>query len=160
MDPHTTMPMPTSGERTVTRDVRGEHPGGVDSGELHRLCTFELDLDCGHCVTVSLNGWYPVSVACCDRLGGAWFADTYHCTSSHVEYVRCLSQRYEYRAVGAAREATVLLHRRSRTDDPVVSTYRWQSSAGRFPARVGAPRHIPLPSSGHSADLRSTATHV
>ena len=111
---------------------------------LHRLCTFELDLTCGHCVTVSLNGWYPVSVACCDRLGGSWFDGTFYAFGSGVEYVRCLSERYEHRPPGAVREPTVLLARRSRTDDPFIPVHAWQSaSAGRFPVRVGGPFNTP-----------------
>ncbi|MDG6104029.1 hypothetical protein Daura_23085 [Dactylosporangium aurantiacum] len=42
----------------------------IDGKELHRLCVFALALTCGHRVTLAVNGWYPVSVACCDRLGG------------------------------------------------------------------------------------------
>jgi len=110
-------------------------------GELHRLCVFELDLTCGHCVTIAVNGWYPVSVACCDRLGGNWAADMYIPFSPSVEYVRVLEERYEHRPPGAEREATQLLTRRDRTDDPVVpSEPRQRGSAGRFPERVGGPR--------------------
>ena len=119
-------------------------PSTVEGLELHRLCTFELDLTCGHCVTGSLNGWYPVSVACCDRLGGAWADGTFHAFVSGVEYVRCLSERYEHRRPGAVREPTVLLARRSRTDGPFIAVHAWQSaSAGRFPTRVGGPANTP-----------------
>jgi hypothetical protein len=118
----------------------------VESLELHRLCTFELDLTCGHCVMVSLNGWSSVSVACCDRLGGSWFDGTYYVFDSGVEYVRCLSERYEHRPPSALREPTVPLARRPRTDDPFIPVHRWQSaSAGRFPERVGGPLNTPHP---------------
>lgn len=121
-----------------------EDESAVAGMTLHRLCTFELDLTCGHCVTVSVNGWYPVSVACCDRLGGSWYQGTYHPFSSDVEYVRCLAERYEHRPAGAAREPTVLLARRPRTDDPIVAADPWQlPSAGRFPERVGGPFNTP-----------------
>ena len=121
-------------------------PSTTEDLELHRLCTFELDLTCGHRVTVSLNGWYPVSVACCDRLGGAWFDGTFYAFASGVEYVRCLSQRSEHRPPGAPREPTVLLARRPRTDDPFTPVHRWQSaSGGRFPIRVGGPFNSPHP---------------
>ncbi|MDT5026443.1 MAG: hypothetical protein QOE61_2869 [Micromonosporaceae bacterium] len=111
---------------------------------LHRLCTFELDLTCGHCVTVSLNGWYPVSVACCDRLGGSWADGTFYAFDSVIEYARRLSERYEHRPPGAPREPTVLLDRQSRTDDPFIPVHAWQSaSAGRFPIRVCGPANTP-----------------
>jgi hypothetical protein len=115
-----------------------------DPTEVHRLCIFELDLTCGHCVTVSLNGWYPVSVSCCDRLGGAWYDGAYYPFDSQVDYVRCLEERYEPRPPGAEREPLHVLDRRARTDNPVIPIRSWQqSSAGRFPARVGGP--IPDP---------------
>jgi hypothetical protein len=117
-----------------------------DPTELHRLCTFELDLTghVGHCVTVSLNGWYPVSVSCCDRLGGAWYDGTYYPFDSPVDYVRCLEERYEPRPPGAEREPLQVLDRRARTDNPVIPIHSWQQgSAGRFPGRVGGP--IPDP---------------
>jgi hypothetical protein len=41
-----------------------------DGAELHRLCRFSLSLTCGHRAIVTVNGWYPVRVPCCDRLGG------------------------------------------------------------------------------------------
>jgi hypothetical protein len=126
-----------SGTGSDTADVETDT---TDALELHRLCEFELDLTCGHCVTVSLNGWYPVSVACCDRLGGSWSNASYYPYASGVEYARCLSERYEHRPPGALREPTVLLDRRSRTDNPFVPVHAWQSaSAGRFPERVGGP---------------------
>jgi hypothetical protein len=112
----------------------------ADADELHRLCVFELDLTCGHCVTVSLNGWYPVSVACCDRLGGAWYDGIYYPFSSDVDYVRLLVERYEHRPAGAHREPLRVLNRRARTDDAVIPIHSWQrGSAGRFPAWVGGP---------------------
>ncbi|MGI5185487.1 hypothetical protein ACQEVZ_55515 [Dactylosporangium sp. CA-152071] len=128
----------------MTTPTPAADPSDVAGMELHRLCTFELDLTCGHCVTVSRNGWYPVSVSCCDRLGGSWFDGRYYAFSSDVEYVRCLSERYEHRPPGAWREPTVLVARRPRTDDPFTPVHTWQSaSAGRFPVRVGGPYNTP-----------------
>ena len=116
----------------------------MDGWVLHRLCTFELDLTCGHCVTVSLDGWYPVSVACCDRLGGSWVGGTFYAFRCDVEYARCLSERYEHHPPGVGRAPTVVLARRPRTDDPFVPMHAWQSaSGGRFPIRVGAPANFP-----------------
>jgi hypothetical protein len=116
----------------------------MDGPELQRLCTFELDLTCGHCVTARVNGWYPVSVACCDRLGGSWFDGVFYAFVSGVEYVRCLSERYEHRPPGALREPTVLLTRRPRTDDPFTPVHPSRSAhAGRFPMRVGGPYNTP-----------------
>ncbi len=126
----------------------------AEAGELHRLCVFKLDLTCGHRVTVAVNGWYPVSVACCDRLGGTWAGGTYIPFSSTVDYVRMVAERYEHRPPGAERAPMQLLARRGRTDDPVLPSHPWQrGSAGRFPARVGGPapdpRHTPP---AHPAD--------
>ena len=137
-------PSPEDGESAATTLGAGLDPAAVHADatavlELHRLCEFELDLTCGHCVTVSLNGWYPVSVACCDRLGGSWSDNTYHPVASGVEYARCLSERYEHRPPGSPREPTVLLARRSRTDEEVSAVDPSRSaSTGRFPERVGA----------------------
>jgi hypothetical protein len=134
-------PMDNSGRSGGNQSV-GRH--GVaepsDLVELHRLCVFELDLTCGHCVTVSRNGWYPVSVACCDRLGGAWFHGTFYSFDSDVDHVRLLQEPYEYRLPAADREPMRLLDRRDRTDDPFIPNRAWQrGSVGRFPARVGGP---------------------
>jgi hypothetical protein len=93
-------------------------PATAEAGELHRLCVFELDLDCGHCVTVAVNGWHPVSVACCDRLGGTWLDGTYIPFSSTVDYVRVVEERYEHRPPGAERAPTRMLARRARTRRP------------------------------------------
>ncbi len=107
--------------------------------ELHRLCVFELSLTCGHLVTIAISGWYPVTVTCCDRLGGTILHGRYVPTSSHVEYVKVLSERYEYRPKGAPRDPDRLIDRRPRTDEPYQSPYpRGGTSAGRYPARVGA----------------------
>jgi hypothetical protein len=35
-----------------------------------------------------LDGWYPVTVACCDRLGGAIADGLFAAFSSDVDYVR------------------------------------------------------------------------
>ncbi|WP_203902847.1 hypothetical protein [Virgisporangium aliadipatigenens] len=100
---------------------------------------FELDLNCGHCVTVSLDGWYPVTVSCCDRLGGTWLSRTFYPIASGVDYVRCLSERYENRPDGTPQDPLVLLHRRDRTDSPRIPQQPWQiGTAGRFPAWIGA----------------------
>jgi hypothetical protein len=141
--------------RPATARTSGHRPPGAataetpaEAGEGHRLCVFELDLTCGHCVTVAVDGWYPVSVACCDRLGGTWAGGTYIPFSSTVEHVRVVAERYERRPPGAEREPAQLLARRARIDDPVVPSHPWQQgSAGRYPARVGGPapdpRHTP-----------------
>jgi hypothetical protein len=121
-------------------------PAGVvgDCVEVHRLCVFDLDLSCGHRLTVMLNGWHPVTVACCDRLGGHWLGGEYCPFASHVEYARCLRERYEQRPKGAAREPLKVIERSDRTDDPLLPTQRWQQpSGGRFPVRVGAPFNSP-----------------
>lgn len=121
-------------------------PPGIDGDpiEVHRLCVFELGLTCGHRLTVSLNGWYPVTIACCDRLGGHWFDGQFYPFASEVEYARCLQERYERRPKGAAREPLQVIQRRDRTDDPFIPIHRWQQpSGGRFPIRVGAPFNSP-----------------
>jgi hypothetical protein len=111
--------------------------------DIHRLCTFDLWLDCGHIATVEVDGWYPVSVSCCDRLGGTMLGGVYVPFASHVEYVNVLSERYERRPADSPRDPTRLTGRRPRTDDPQPPTHRWaKASAGRFPVRVGATRHI------------------
>jgi hypothetical protein len=125
---------------TPTPGVHSTSATCAEAGELHRLCVFDLDLTCGHCVTVAVNGWYPVSVACCDRLGGTWFNDEYIPYASTVDFVRVVQERYEHRPPGAEREPLHVVARRDRTDDPVLPVHAWQrGSAGRFPARVGAP---------------------
>lgn len=116
-------------------------PGPSSDGdvEVHRLCLFDLSLTCGHIATVVVDGWYPVSVACCERLGGTVANGIYRPYNSEVEYVDLLSERYEERPRGVPREPTRVVARRPRTDDPRPPQYRWeQGGAGRFPARVGA----------------------
>src|SRR5829696_2928343 len=71
-----------------------------DGYELHRLCVFVLSLSCGHLVTYFTNGWYPVRVPCCDRLGGTILRGVYVPYSSKVDYVDVLSERYEHRLSG------------------------------------------------------------
>ncbi|SNS98709.1 hypothetical protein SAMN05421812_102637 [Asanoa hainanensis] len=111
--------------------------------EVHRLCIFDLSLDCGHIATVAVNGWHPVNVACCDRLGGIAVHGDYAVYSSSVDYVNPLSERYEDRQPGACRELTVLLRRRPCTDEPTQPSWHGEpTSAGRFPVRVGATWHI------------------
>jgi len=120
------------------RSARAAAPDGRH--ELHRRCVFELDLSCGHCLTVELDGWYPVSVTCCDRLGGIWYNGSYVSFASNVDYARCLQERYEQRPAGAAGEPLRTWGRRARTDNPVPpDDCRPRGSAGRFPARVGGP---------------------
>lgn len=107
--------------------------------EVYRLCVFELDLSCGHLVTAALTGWYPVHVACCDRLGGTISGGVYVAYASDVDYVRVLSERYETRPVGTPLGGTRIIGRRARTDEPYRSPLSAGScSAGRFPACVGA----------------------
>jgi hypothetical protein len=89
----------------------------TESHERHRLCVFDLDLTCGHCVTVTVNGWYPVSVACCDRLGRTWSGAHHTPCTSTVDYARLVEERYEQRPPGIPREPLVLIARRDRTDD-------------------------------------------
>lgn len=107
--------------------------------EVYRLCVFELDLSCGHLVTAALTGWYPVHVACCDRLGGTISGGVYVPYSSEVDYVRVLSERYETRPAGTPPGGTRIIGRRDRTDPPCLSPLPAGSgSAGRLPAYVGA----------------------
>ncbi|MEU8265402.1 hypothetical protein AB0C02_32990 [Micromonospora sp. NPDC048999] len=107
--------------------------------EVYRLCVFDLWLSCGHIATVAVNGWYPVTVACCDRLGGTILRGDYVPYSAQVEYVNLLSEHQVLRPQGTPREPSRLLDRRPRTDRPCRPSYRWgESSAGRYPARVGA----------------------
>jgi hypothetical protein len=116
----------------------GNDPSGTAT-DVRRRCVFDLSLNCGHLATVAIDGWYPVSVSCCDRLGGTALNGNYVPYDSQVEYVNVLSETYEDRPHGAPREPTQLLGRRPRTDDPYVPPYSWAwPSAGRFPARVGA----------------------
>ncbi|MEV4536280.1 hypothetical protein AB0J82_21055 [Asanoa sp. NPDC049518] len=107
--------------------------------ELHRLCVFDLSLDCGHIATVAVNGWHPVNVACCDRLGGVTVHGDYAAFFSAVDYVNLLSERYEHRQPGAPTEPTIVLRRRPRTDEPQQPSWHGEAtSAGRFPVRVGS----------------------
>jgi len=118
--------------------MTGQHPEPGGS-QLHRLCVFDLSLDCGHLATLAVDGGYPVSVACCDRLGGTVRRGVYVAYDSHVEYVNVLSETYEQRPTGTPRDPTRLLGRRSRTDEPRQPAHRGaDGSAGRYPARVGA----------------------
>lgn len=123
------------------------HPGGrsgpadppPDGWQLHRLVVFLLLLSCGHEVSLFVTGWYPVAVACCERLGGTIQGGIYVAFASDVDYVQVLSERYEYRPPGAERERDELRGRRPRTDDPHRSPHPGGgSSTGRYPARVGA----------------------
>jgi len=126
----------------------GETPGGVDfeagdDGEQHRLCVFEFGLSCGHLVTAVMTGWYPVVVSCCDRLGGTVLRGLYVPYASEVDYVNVLSERYESRPKDTRRAPIQIIGRRCRTDEPYLSPFlRDYTSAGRFPARVGATRSL------------------
>lgn len=104
----------------------------ADDGEVHRLCVFEFALSCGHLVTVALTGWYPVTVSCCDRLGGTILRGDYVPYASEIDFVNIRSERYEPRPKGTRPGRTLLIGRWSRTDAP------GQSSTGRFPKWVGA----------------------
>ena len=118
-------------------------PHAADGAEVEvevvRLCVFDLWLTCGHIVTVAVNGWYPVAVACCERLGGTVLRGSYVPYASPVEYVNVVSEGYEQRPKSSPREPTRLLDRRPRTDEPSPPEWSWSRlSAGRYPARVGA----------------------
>ncbi len=112
----------------------------ADEGEeQYRLCVFEFDLSCGHVVTVALTGWYPVVVACCDRLGGTILRGSYVPYASDIDYVRVLSERYELRPKGTPRGSARIIGRRPRTDQPYQPDLPgFYGSAGRYPACVGA----------------------
>lgn len=110
-----------------------------DGWQLHRLVVFLLPLSCGHQVSLFVNGWYPVRVACCDRLGGTIQNGIYVAYASDVDYVQVISERYEYRPPGAIREPNEVRGRWPRTDDPYRSPHPGGgSSTGRYPAHVGA----------------------
>jgi hypothetical protein len=111
----------------------------AEGTEVYRLCVFEFDLSCGHLVTAARTGLYPVCVACCDRLGGTILRGVYVPYASEVDYVRVLAERYETRPTGTPLGGTRLIGRRARTDEPYQpTTHGFLSSAGRYPARVGA----------------------
>jgi hypothetical protein len=113
--------------------------GPPGAGDVHRLCVFDLWLNCGHIATVAIDGWYPVTVACCERLGGTILRGHYVPYASHVDYVTLLTENYEIRPTGTPPEPTHLLARRARTDEPDPSGHPGsQYSARRYPARVGA----------------------
>jgi hypothetical protein len=111
----------------------------ADDGESHRLCRFDLWLTCGHIATVTVDGWYPVTVACCDRLGGTVLHGQFVPYASHVDYVALLAEDYQLRPAGSSREPTRLLARRPRTDEPCPPGHTGhECNAGRYPAWVGA----------------------
>jgi hypothetical protein len=106
--------------------------------EQHRRCVFELDLSCGHVVTYAVTGWYPVSVSCCDRLGGTVVRGQYVAFASDVDFVRLVSERYIDCPVGTPRRPSHVLRRRARTDAPSPPWFPGhRASTGRYPARVG-----------------------
>ncbi|MFD0575196.1 hypothetical protein [Dactylosporangium darangshiense] len=39
--------------------MTGEHEAPGAELQLHRLCVFDLSLNCGHIVTLAIDGWYP-----------------------------------------------------------------------------------------------------
>jgi hypothetical protein len=111
----------------------------TNHGEIHRLCRFDLWLTCGHIATVTVDGWYPVTVPCCDRLGGTILHGQYVPYASHVDYVALLTEDYQLRPADSPREPTRLLARRPRADEPCPPKHTGHDcSAGRYPARVGA----------------------
>lgn len=121
-------------------DTKANLPPPEGPREQHRRCVFDLDLSCGHVVTYAVTGWYPVSVACCDRLGGIVLDGMYVAYCSQVDYVRLRSERYINCPAGTPPRPSRVLRRRSRTDDPARSSYPGhRASSGRFPTRVGAP---------------------
>ncbi|MEU4693735.1 hypothetical protein [Actinoplanes sp. NPDC023714] len=107
--------------------------------ELRRDCLFSLDLSCGHVVLAWVTGFYPVSVPCCDRLGGTIRDGRYVPFVSAVDYARLLFEHYELQSAGSPPDPTQVVGRQARTSDPYrpagESSYL---STGRFPARVGA----------------------
>lgn len=118
-----------------TPPVTTPHSAGsdvADDVQVHRLCVFEFALSCGHLVAIALTGWYPVRVACCDRLGGTIVRGDYVAYASDVDFVDIRSERYESRPKGARLAPTLLIGRWPRTDAPS------RAGAGRFPACVGA----------------------
>ncbi|MEV0903088.1 hypothetical protein [Actinoplanes sp. NPDC049802] len=116
-----------------------DDPESMDGFESNRLCVFEFDLSCGHIVTAVRTGWYPVSVACCSRLGGTIRQGDYVPYASDVDYVRVLVENYELRPRGTLHPTLEIIGRRPRTDEPSSpSFFDDGGSAGRFPARVGA----------------------
>ncbi|GLZ00801.1 hypothetical protein Acsp02_80530 [Actinoplanes sp. NBRC 103695] len=119
--------------------------------EQHRRCVFELDLSCGHTVTYAVTGWYPVSVSCCDRLGGTVARGEYVAFASDVDFARLMSESYIDCPAGTAPRPSRVLRRRSRTDDPSPQWYRGHpASSGRYPARVGATWILDAPPSRRS----------
>ena len=125
-------------------------PGKPARGsEVHRLCVFDLSLACGHIATVAVDGWYPVRVACCDRLGGTIQHGPYVPYASEVDYVNLLSERYETRPAGTPREPTRLIARRARTDEPCPPGHALhRCSSGTYPAWVGATWNLDHPRRG------------
>lgn len=115
--------------------MTGEH-GRQHDAEIRTINRFLLQLSCGHAVTADVEGWYPVSVSCCDRLGGTInHAGSYVPYASNVDYVDLLSSR----AATAPRMWLDVVARRPRSDQPCPASCRWHThSAGRYPARVGA----------------------
>ena len=114
-------------------------PAADKGEELYRLCVFEFDLSCGHLVTAARTGWYPVTVSCCDRLGGTIRDGIYVPYASDIDYVRVLSERYELRPKRTPPGSTRIIGRRPRTDEPhPPGVLGVGGSAGRYPARVGA----------------------
>lgn len=110
-----------------------------DGWQLHQLCVFLLALSCGHLVSQFVNGWHPVAVACCDRLGGTIQDGAYVAYASNVDYVAVLVERYEYRLLDTPPEPSEVRGRWPRTDDPYRSPCPGGgASTGKYPARVGA----------------------
>jgi hypothetical protein len=119
----------------------GSGPQGTppDGWQLHRLCVFLLSLTCGHLVSLFVNGWHPVSVACCDRLGGTIQRGLYVPYASAVDYVQVLSERYEHRPPGTPAEPSEIRGRWPRSDNAYRSPHPGGGSRSeRHPARVGA----------------------
>ncbi|MEU1756735.1 hypothetical protein ABZ436_29330 [Micromonospora matsumotoense] len=105
----------------------------------HRVRVFDLWLDCGHLVTVERCGWYPVSVPCCDRLGGTVLHGVYVPYASHVDLVTLRSERHAFRPAGSPARPDRLIGRCARTDDPYLPAHPGDGGhCGRWPAHVGA----------------------
>jgi hypothetical protein len=119
----------------------------ADAG-MRRMCVFDLWLTCGHIATVAIEGWYPVTVACCERLGGTIHRGQYVAYAAQVDYATLLSETYAVAPPGPPPAPTRVLRRRSRTDDPSPPGPGCaEGSAGRYPARVGAAWNLDDPRS-------------
>jgi hypothetical protein len=99
---------------------------------------FTLALTCGHLVTIARRGRYPVSVSCCDRLGGTIRGAVYVACSSNVDFAGHSDIRFRP-TTDIDHWSTILLDRHARTDEPCPTGCSCVThTAGRYPHRVGA----------------------